>query len=117
MNLTYMRPNLPDDYGLLPVQDKILSIAVYLDKFCAQHGVEYCLMGGSALGAKRHGGFIPWDDDLDVFMTVPNYEKFRQGLIKKGIKIIFTCKCGAKRTGWYLLPKCVQTVPPMWKKI
>jgi len=86
MNFTYMRPNLPNEYGLLPVQDKILSIAVYLDQFCAKHGIEYCLMGGSALGAKRHGGFIPWDDDLDVFMTVPNYEKFRQAFEKDGDK-------------------------------
>ncbi len=86
MKLTYMRPNLPNDYGLLPVQDKILAIAVYLDQFCAKHGVEYCLMGGSALGAKRHGGFIPWDDDLDVFMTVPNYEKFRQAFNQEGDK-------------------------------
>ena len=86
MSFTYMRPNLPNEYGLLPVQDKILSLAVYLDRFCTQHGVEYCLMGGSALGAKRHGGFIPWDDDLDVFMTVPNYEKFRQAFKKEGDK-------------------------------
>lgn len=58
------------------VQNKILEIAVYLDEFCAEHGIEYYLMGGSALGAIRHNGFIPWDDDLDVFMTYGNYQKF-----------------------------------------
>lgn len=77
MSLEYMRPGLEDHFGFLKLQDKILGIMVYIDQFCADHGIEYCLMGGSALGSKRHGGFIPWDDDLDIFMTPSNYEKFR----------------------------------------
>ena len=76
--MQYMRESLDDEYGFLTLQDKILEIAVDFDKFCAENDIEYCLMGGSALGAKRHGGFIPWDDDLDVFMTPDNYEKFRK---------------------------------------
>ena len=75
--MKYMRDNLPDDYGIVRLQDKILEIAVYINDFCDKHGIDYCLMGGSALGAKRHQGFIPWDDDLDIFMTPDNYEKFR----------------------------------------
>lgn len=75
--MNYMRDDLEDSYGFLPLQDKILEIAVDVDRFCGEHGVDYCLMGGSALGAKRHGGFIPWDDDLDIFMTPDNYDKFR----------------------------------------
>lgn len=80
----YMRDDLEDEYGLLKLQDKILEIAVYVDKFCQENGIDYCLMGGSALGAKRHGGFIPWDDDLDIFMTVENYNKFREIFNEKG---------------------------------
>ena len=58
------------------LQKKILEITIYLDKFCKKHNIIYYLMGGSALGALRHKGFIPWDDDLDVFMTYDNYIKF-----------------------------------------
>lgn len=79
-----MRDGLKDDYGFLELQDKILEIMVDVDAFCADNNIDYCLMGGSALGAKRHGGFIPWDDDLDIFMTPDNYEKFRVLFNEKG---------------------------------
>lgn len=76
--MQYMRDGLKDLYGILELQDKILEIAKYIRDFCEQYDIDYCLMGGSALGAKRHGGFIPWDDDLDVFMKPDQYEKFRK---------------------------------------
>jgi len=82
----FMRENTPDDWGIKRLQDKILEIAVYVDKLCEENGIEYCLMGGSALGAVRHGGFIPWDDDLDFFMTPDNYEKFVAVFNEKGDK-------------------------------
>ncbi len=72
-----MRNETPDDWGLKTLQNVILNIAFDFDAFCQEYDIPYCLMGGSALGAKRHGGFIPWDDDLDVFMTPDAYEKFR----------------------------------------
>ncbi len=52
---------------------RMLKICDYL---CAKHSVQYFLVGGSLLGAIRHKGFIPWDDDLDIGMTRENYEKF-----------------------------------------
>ena len=79
----YMRPELEDSYHLQELQDKILEIMVYVDNVCRENRIDYCLMGGSALGAKRHGGFIPWDDDLDIFMTPSNYERFRTLFAKR----------------------------------
>lgn len=73
-----LRLETQDTYGIKELQNVILNIAKYIHDFCEFHSIKYCLMGGSALGAKRHQGFIPWDDDLDIFMTPDNYEKFRE---------------------------------------
>ncbi|MEN8952618.1 LicD family protein [Planktotalea arctica] len=54
----------------------ITMMALELDAHCKANGIAYYMMGGTALGAMRHKGFIPWDDDFDVFMDRPNYEKF-----------------------------------------
>ena len=81
-----MRKELQDDYHILELQNCILNIAEYIHMFCEEHGIDYCLMGGSALGALRHKGFIPWDDDLDIFMTPANYEKFREAWYQHGNK-------------------------------
>ncbi len=59
------------------VQAKILKTMKYIDGLCRDNGITYYIMGGTALGAIRHGGFIPWDDDLDIFMTPSEYEKFK----------------------------------------
>lgn len=54
----------------------ILHIMKDIDALCAKNNIEYSLNGGSAIGAIRHKGFIPWDDDLDIQMTPTNYKKF-----------------------------------------
>lgn len=59
------------------VQNKILETMKHIDKLCRKNGIVYYIMGGTALGAVRHGGFIPWDDDLDIFMTPEQYKKFK----------------------------------------
>jgi lipopolysaccharide cholinephosphotransferase len=47
-----------------------------IDYICIRHGIDYWLDGGTLIGAVRHGGFIPWDDDLDISMTRDNYQRF-----------------------------------------
>ena len=74
------------DYTTKEIQDVILSIVKDIDAFCKENEITYYLMGGSALGAMRHKGFIPWDDDLDIFMTVDNYRKFLRLFEEKGDK-------------------------------
>ena len=69
---------MDEKQGVRKVQDKILEIMKYIDKICRDNNIEYFIMGGTALGAVRHGGFIPWDDDLDIFMTPSEYEKFKK---------------------------------------
>lgn len=64
------------EYDNKELQEKILEVILYIDKLCKANNIEYYLLGGSALGAVRHQGFIPWDDDLDICMTFDNYYKF-----------------------------------------
>lgn len=61
---------------LKDLQSLIFQLLEELDEICKEHSIEYWLEAGTLLGAVRHGGFIPWDDDIDISMTRDNYEKF-----------------------------------------
>ena len=57
------------------LQMKAFQILVYFDNFCREHGLRYFLAGGTLIGAVRHKGFIPWDEDIDVHMPRPDYDR------------------------------------------
>ncbi len=65
------------DTNLRQAQLVMLRMLRIVDHICRKHGIEYWLESGTLLGAVRHGGFIPWDDDLDIAMRRADYERFR----------------------------------------
>ena len=56
-------------------QQVLFELMCKFDKICRDNGIVYYLGGGTALGAVRHGGFLPWDDDVDLYITRENYNK------------------------------------------
>lgn len=61
---------------LLEVKEISLGILINIHEFCKRNGIKYSLGYGTMLGAVRHKGFIPWDDDIDILMMRDDYEKF-----------------------------------------
>lgn len=61
---------------------RLKLMMVEIHKICVDNNIKYSMIGGSLLGALRHQGFIPWDDDIDIAMTYDNYKKF-MGIVKR----------------------------------
>lgn len=81
------------------IKDVELNLLDQFDSFCNKHNLLYTLDSGTLIGAVRHKGFIPWDDDIDVAMPYPDYLRFIELFEKennnKNIDIIHGMKCHA----------------------
>lgn len=80
----------PDGSYLRTYQLSLKEMLIDFDKICQEHGVRYWLSSGTLLGAVRHGGFIPWDDDIDVDMTRNDFNKLIKSFKESGKYILQT---------------------------
>lgn len=65
-----------DGTVLRKAQSRLLELLKEFDRICKKHNIQYFLSGGTCLGAVRHGGFIPWDDDIDIDIWHEDYNRF-----------------------------------------
>ncbi|WP_218208740.1 LicD family protein [Acinetobacter sp. F9] len=68
---------------LRKAQLRLLEMLIEFDKICTKHNIPYFISGGTCLGAVRHGGFIPWDDDIDIDIWYKDYKKLEKILVNE----------------------------------
>lgn len=81
----------PDGSVLRRAQLRMLDMAIYLQETAKKIGIPLRLDGGNVLGALRHGGFIPWDDDIDMVISQKDFKRFCDYL-KAHPTLIMYCK-------------------------
>ena len=90
----YVLKTQPDgtEITVADVHKVLLEMLKMIDGICRKHDIPYFLNGGSALGAVRHQGFIPWDDDADIAMMLPDYQRFIE-ILKTDLPEEYTFQC------------------------
>src|SRR5204862_1079312 len=68
----------PEGVAMTRDETRAVQVAILdtVDAFCRERGLTYYFWAGTLLGAVRHGGYVPWDDDIDLAMPRPEYEAF-----------------------------------------
>lgn len=76
-------------YDIIKIKEMSLEALLFFDRFCKDNNLEYAIAFGTELGCVRHGGFIPWDDDVDVDMPVEDYLRLKKVWKKKSSTVYF----------------------------
>ena len=95
-------------------QLRLMSFIKEVDAFFTENNLEYFLMGGSLLGAIRHHGFIPWDDDIDIGMMRKDYEKLKQLLRQNFAGADISKMSNAKENGQKVVDKLIKKNKNKW---
>ena len=80
-----------DDYGLRDLHNHTLLFLEMLDAHCKKYSIKYSLAYGSMLGCVRNHGFIPWDDDVDIVMMRPDYNRFMESIKQHDTELSRKC--------------------------
>ncbi len=102
------RQELSAPYDLTPIHEANLKILKEIDRICRKYKIQYLIDSGTLLGAVRHQGFIPWDDDADVAFTRDNYEKFAKVVRKelpRGMKLLEPHQLGGGNAFYDFTPR------------
>ena len=99
-----------EELSLKEIQNASLNILKYIHELCDRYGISYWLIYGTLLGAVRHKGFIPWDDDIDIAMRRDDYEKFmailNEETNKEGCPFYYDHFTVSKDYPYYILRIC-----------
>ena len=91
------------------LQKEVLSVMDEIDRVCRKNDIKYCLIAGSSLGSVNYGGFIPWDDDMDVAISISDWDLFIEAM-KRDLSKEFYFDC-------YEIDKKYNTIMGPWMKV
>ncbi len=97
----------PDGSELRKAQLRMTDMLIFLDKVCAKYNLRYWLDSGTLLGACRHGGFIPWDDDTDVCMPLEDLLKLKEIMAKDNLSNEFFLQSHENERNYLRIEWCV----------
>lgn len=86
------------------IHDALMGILDEIDRVCKANGIQWGISGGSALGAIRHRGFIPWDDDVDIVMTRRDFDRFKE-VFPRDAAPYYTFLCPGEENYYSHLPR------------
>lgn len=106
----------PEGSVLRKAQIRMLEMLDIFDGICRKHNINYWLVCGTLLGARRHGGFIPWDDDLDIAILQKDYKKLISILNKELPNNLVLQSRETDKKYWYYYPRIRDTRSKVYNK-